>query len=96
MGHGAAELVIGRSQGVVVVSFGGELDAAAMARLQDVLVDLIDGQGNVAVDVDLTQAMAGGRTIAAFATVLRERFCGRTLTVRVPAPARRGRANALR
>jgi hypothetical protein len=91
-----ASLAIGRSQGTVVVTVGGEFDAGAMARLQDLLVDLIDGQGNVAVEVDLTRVAAGTRMIAAFAAVLRERFRGRNLTVREPAPARRSQAKALR
>jgi hypothetical protein len=93
MSGSGASLVIARSQGTVMVTVSGELEAAIMGTIQDVLLDLIDGQGNV-VEVDLAQAVADSRTLSDFAALLREDFRGRNLTVREP--ARRTHADALR
>lgn len=49
-------LVVGRALGTVVVTVDGELDLAGCELLQGVLTDLIEGQGNVAVAVDLGRA----------------------------------------
>ncbi|MGH9222369.1 MAG: STAS domain-containing protein [Acidimicrobiales bacterium] len=53
--HGIA---IGRSLGAVVVTVHGDLDVAASRHLGSVLADLIDGQGNLDVVVDLREAGA--------------------------------------
>lgn len=53
-----AEVVVGRYQGTVMVTVHGELDPAKVAHLRLLLTDLIDGQGNVAVIVDLQDATA--------------------------------------
>jgi anti-anti-sigma factor len=49
-------LVIGRALGTVVVTVDGELDGDGCAALGLLLTDLIDGQGNRAVAVDLRKA----------------------------------------
>lgn len=54
----AASIVIGRYQGTVVVTVHGELDLAKAAHLGATLTDLIDGQGNLSVVVDLHGATA--------------------------------------
>lgn len=55
---GATRVVIGRYGGTVVVTVHGELDLAGGAGLEHALVDLIDGQGNLSVIVDLRDATA--------------------------------------
>jgi hypothetical protein len=54
----AADVVVGRYQGTVMVTVHGELDPPKVAHLRLLLTDLIEGQGNVAVIVDLQQATA--------------------------------------
>jgi anti-anti-sigma factor len=49
-------IVIGRRLGTVVVTVHGELDVARAAQLGTILVDLIDGQGNLSLVVDLHDA----------------------------------------
>jgi anti-anti-sigma regulatory factor len=49
-------MVIGRYQGTVVVTVHGELDRSRAVRLGHMLADLIDGQGNLSVVVDLHAA----------------------------------------
>ena len=51
-------VVVGRYQGTVMVTVHGELDPAKVAHLRHLLTDLIDGQGNVSVIVDLQDATA--------------------------------------
>jgi anti-anti-sigma factor len=46
-------IVIGRFLGTVVVSLRGAFDELAATRLGATLQDLIDGQGNVAIAIDL-------------------------------------------
>ena len=61
-------IVVGRALGMVVVTVHGELDPPAAAQLGNVLTDLIDGQGNMAVAVDLHDARAAdARCLSAFA-----------------------------
>jgi len=45
--------VVGRFQGTVVVTLHGDVDEDASAALARVLVDLVDGQGNLDVALDL-------------------------------------------
>ena len=52
----AASISVRRAQGRVVVSVQGELDGQRTAILEQVLSDLIDGQGNLDVLVDLRDA----------------------------------------
>lgn len=49
----AGSLVVGRYMGTVIVTLHGELHRRASVYLAGVLRDLIDGQGNLAVVVDL-------------------------------------------
>jgi anti-anti-sigma factor len=51
-------IVIGRYQQTVVVTVHGELDSARAVQLGDILADLIDGQGNLSLLVDLHDATA--------------------------------------
>ena len=51
-------LVVGRGLGTVVVTVDGELDLPGCELLRGVLSDLIEGQGNLAVAVDLRRAVA--------------------------------------
>jgi anti-anti-sigma factor len=54
-GPGRADfsIVVGRFLGTVVVTLAGTLDALAATRLGATLQDLIDGQGNLAIAIDL-------------------------------------------
>jgi len=49
-------LVVGRHIGMVVVTVTGDLDHAGCQVLEAVLTDLIEGQGNLTVAVDLGKA----------------------------------------
>jgi anti-anti-sigma factor len=49
-------IVIGRRAGTVVVNVHGDLDMARAGQLGNILVDLIDGQGNLSIVVDLHDA----------------------------------------
>ena len=53
-----ASIVVGRYKGTVVVTVHGELDLSKAAALGATLADLIDGQGNLSVVVDLHDASA--------------------------------------
>lgn len=48
--------MIGRQLGTVVVTVHGELDMPRASHLGNILADLIDGQGNLSVVVDLHDA----------------------------------------
>lgn len=54
----ARSIVIGRYRGTVVVTVHGELGPTRAAHLGNMLTDLIDGQGNLSVIVDLHDATA--------------------------------------
>ena len=49
-------IVVGRVSGSVLVTVHGDLDMSRAARLGNILADLIDGQGNLSVVVDLQDA----------------------------------------
>jgi anti-anti-sigma factor len=55
---GRASIVVGRYKKDVVVTVHGKLDLAKAEALGAVLADLIDGQGNLSVIVDLHDATA--------------------------------------
>jgi anti-anti-sigma factor len=57
-GPEGASIAVARSAGTVVVTVRGELDAETSRHLGVILADLIDGQGNMAVLVDLHDARA--------------------------------------
>ncbi len=51
-------VVVRRYRGTVMVTVHGELDPLKVAHLRLLLTDLIEGQGNVSVIVDLQDATA--------------------------------------
>lgn len=55
-GSAPSRIEIGRHQGTVVVTVHGEFDLATAAQLRSMLADLIDGQGNLSLTVDLHDA----------------------------------------
>lgn len=82
-------IVIGRYRGTVVVTVRGDLDLARAAYLGPVLTDLIDGQGNLSLIVDLHDATA---TDAEHLLVFRDaaeqaRRRGGAMTISEPPPA---------
>lgn len=88
-------VVVGRYQGTVVVTVHGELDPPKVSHLRLLLSDLIDGQGNVSVVVDLqhaTTADGDPERLAIFAEEAKRahRRCD-LVVVPEPAPARTGR-----
>jgi hypothetical protein len=56
---GTLRVGVARRAGVVVVGVHGRLDQPAVAQLHYVLEDLIDGQGNLSIVVDLRNAASG-------------------------------------
>jgi anti-anti-sigma factor len=75
--NGELAIVIGRSLGTVVVRLAGPMDALAATRRAATLDDLIDGQGNLGIAVDLTAvrriAPSGLRVFSAAASDLERR-----------------------
>jgi anti-anti-sigma factor len=65
-GSANLSLVVGRCLGTVVVTVDGELDVPGCERLRGVLSDLIEGQGNRAVAVDLTKAIVEPNALDVF------------------------------
>ena len=57
-GSSARSIVIGRYRGTVVVTVHGDLGPTRAAHLGNMLTDLIDGQGNLSVIVDLHDVTA--------------------------------------
>ena len=79
---------IARHGGGVVLTVGGTLDLAGSIRLGAALGDLIDGQGNLSVGVDLRRVMRfdpAGLGVFTVAEQLARRRGG-TLTVTAPLP----------
>jgi hypothetical protein len=73
-----------RAPGTVIVTVHGDLGPDASAHLEGVLVDLIEGQGNRSVTVELRHANAGGEALAALAVAARRaEDHGASLVVRV-------------
>lgn len=81
-------LIVTRALGTVVVTVHGELGLSASAPLGIVLADLIDGQGNLAVVVELPGlervGPAGLEVLSAAAVALERR--GGQLRLRRPSP----------
>ncbi|MDQ6617372.1 MAG: hypothetical protein M3083_22150 [Actinomycetota bacterium] len=78
-------MVVGRALGTVVVTVHGDVDRLGGEFLDAVLADLIDDQGNLAVEVDLTQAsLAAGTERVLVAAVGRARRHGAKFIVREP------------
>jgi anti-anti-sigma factor len=79
-------IVIGRQLGTVVVTVHGELDMARAANLGTILADLIDGQGNLSVVVDLHDATTNEPDSLLVFTDAAERARRRGGTVRLNEP----------
>jgi anti-anti-sigma factor len=88
--------VIGRAMGTVVVTARGELDAPACNQLGRVLRDLIEGQGNLTVVVDLNEVASihssGVRVLVEAVSLAEER--GGLLMVSDPPHATRDKLEA--
>ncbi len=83
----AASLVIGRAMGTVVVTVDGALDVEGSGVLERLLIDLIDGQGNSTVAVDLRKATFGSAALAVFLDAGRRADShGTTFILKAPAP----------
>ncbi len=55
---GTGDIAVRRRGAAVRVESGALLDGAGVDRLRDVLLDLIEGQGNLTIEVDLPQVTA--------------------------------------
>ena len=76
---------IARSEGTVVVTVRGELDVEKAADLGGILADLIDGQGNLSIVVDLQEASATDRDCLWILTEAAERAHRRGTRLKVDA-----------
>ncbi len=88
-----SSIVIGRFQGTVVVTVHGELDVIRAAHLGSILSDLIDGQGNLSITVDLHDATASDADSLWVFSEAAERARRRGGTIRLnepPAPLHQG------
>lgn len=80
---------VSRIDGRVLVQLGGELDACTSPHLRSTLLDLIDGQGNLALVIDLgdLQFMDSTGLSVLVTAVLRSRAHGGDVVLRRPTPA---------
>lgn len=84
--------MVGRARGTVVVTVDGDLDGTGCELLEGMLCDLIDGQGNLAVAVDLAKATVEPHSQDVFIVAARQaRRHGGKLIVKDP-PADLGEA----
>ena len=85
----AQTVVIGRTSGTVVVKVTGVLDGDGADWLHTILHDLVDGQGNQSVAVNLSEADVVHDSVAAVLTVFSERAVARggRLAVHDPPPS---------
>lgn len=65
-------MAVGRALGTVVVTVHGNLGPEGSPLLATLLTDLIDGQGNRAVAVDLAQAVVGQEALPVFIGAARQ------------------------
>ena len=89
---GGFDIVIGRFLGAVVVSLRGTLDTIAATRLARALQDLIDGQGNLTVAIDMrgvVQVAPSGLQVLSAAAARLERRNGTLWLSEAPAPVLR-------
>jgi anti-anti-sigma factor len=84
--HDGAKVVVGRYQRTVIVTVHGGLDHPRAADLGHILSDLIDGQGNLSLVVDLSDAAdAGAAWVSVFAEASeRARRRGGAITLSKP------------
>ena len=87
---------VARSEGTVVVTVRGELDAETSQHLGGILADLIDGQGNMSILVDLHEASATDPDCLWMLTEAAERARRRGGTMRLDAAAEVSSALQLR
>lgn len=84
-------VAVSRTDAEVVVFLTGELDLSTRPMIEPVLVDLVHGQGNLSLTLDLAQVtFLDSTALSLFVTVhgdLRSR--GGTLTLRNASPATR-------
>ncbi len=83
-------VAVSRDRGTVVVTVHGYLDLAGAQHLDAVLADLIDGQGNLAVVIDLHDAGDAGMSVFVVSVFAGAAKCasrrGATLSLRGPPP----------
>jgi hypothetical protein len=78
-------LTVGRGLGMVTVAVAGELSVGGSELLEGVLTDLIEGQGNRTVVVNLEQAVVEPEVLRVFdAAAHAARRRGTTFIVRAP------------
>ena len=80
-------ITVARSAGTVVVTVHGELNGEKSTHLGGILADLIDGQGNMSVLVDLHGASATDPDCLWMLTEAAERAHRRGATMRLDAAA---------
>ena len=80
-------ITVARSAGTVVVTVRGEFDAEKSQHLGGILADLIDGQGNMSILVDLHEASATDPDCLWMLTGAAERAHRRGATLRLDAAA---------
>jgi anti-anti-sigma factor len=81
-----SSIVVGRYLGTVVVTVHGELDLTRASHLGNILADLIDGQGNLSIVVDLQDATATDADSLWVFTEAAERARRRGATMRLNEP----------
>jgi len=81
-----SNIVVGRYLGTVVVTVHGELDLTRAGHLGTILADLIDGQGNLSIVVDLQDATATDADSLWVFTEAAERARRRGATIRLNEP----------
>lgn len=64
-------IAVGRTLGTVVVTVEGELTGDGCRLLERLLVDLIEGQGNLAVAIDLARATVEPEALVLFISAAR-------------------------
>jgi len=78
-------VVVGRTLGIVTVTVIGELSLAGGGLLEDVFTDLIGGQGNLTVHVDLEGAIVKPEALLLLRDATRRyQRQGATLVLRAP------------
>ncbi len=81
-----SSIVVGRYLGTVVVTVHGVLDLTRASHLGNILADLIDGQGNLSIVVDLQDATATDADSLSVFTEAAERARRRGGTMRLNEP----------
>lgn len=71
-----APIGIGRSDGTVVVTLAGCLDASGSGWVEHLLGDLVDGQGNLFVAIDLRRVERADPSVLALLVVFSVRAAG--------------------